>query len=210
MRATVADANAMTTRAASDHGRPVVWLHNIALVDVRKDFPDTPGLLRYRDPARVRFVSVHHDAVFYRATPGADDSFGDELRRIASVYSYHLRDQGWGGIGYHTYGFPSGRLYLVGSFDTQRANVAGRNHESIGHCIAGDFTSEIPPIASQLVAAMAVLAAWAHLRRLVEILPHRQAALASSPTSCPGATAGQWIPALPRAIEAIAKQRAEP
>lgn len=201
---TVTAANEVTLQAASDHGYPVLWIANIALVDLRRDYPSPR--YKYRTADRVRFVSLHHDAVFYSAPPDPDDTFITELRRINAVQTYHV-EQGWGGIGYHTYGFPSGRLYYVGDFNTQRANVAGRNHESIGHCTAGDWSEQFPPVASQLVAAMAVLAAWKHIGQLVEILPHKRAALASSPTSCPGLT--QWIDQLPRAIEAIARQRAQ-
>jgi hypothetical protein len=204
-RTTVAAANAVTARAASDHGFPLVWLHNIALVDVRRKFLAN---YRQRDRSLVRFVSIHHDAVFYPDDPDPADDFWTEMGRLNAVDAHH-RGQGWPGIGYHTYGFPSGRLYLVGDFDTQRANVALRNHESIGHCIAGDFSGRMPPIASQLVAGMAVLAAWKHLGRLVEILPHRIAALRTAPTQCPGDSYIQWMPHLNRAIEAIARQRAE-
>jgi hypothetical protein len=176
------------------------------VVDVRGDFP-SPGF-RHRDRSLVRFVSIHHDAAFYEQPPGRDETFHHEMERMDAVWRRH-RGLGWAGIGYHTYGFPSGRLYLVGEFDTQRANVAGRNHESIGHCVAGDFTSVLPPIASQLVAATAVIAAWSHLGRLVAVRSHADVALPSSPTACPGATRDRWIPHLPRAIEAIARQRAE-
>jgi hypothetical protein len=130
------------------------------------------------------------------------------MERLDAVHRYHV-NQGWGGIGYHTYGFPSGRLYLVGDLDTQRANVAGRNHESIGHCLAGDFTVLLPALALHLVTAMAALAAFAHLRRLVAVQSHHDVALASSPTSCCGDTRDRWVPHLPRAIEAIAIQRAK-
>ena len=199
----VSAANEATLQAASDHGHPILWLANVALVDLRKRYRSS---FAYRAPDRVRFLSVHHDAVFYAAPPDPDGTFNAELARMDAVSTYHL-NKGWGGIGYHTYGFPSGRLYYVGDFNTQRANVAGRNHESIGHCIAGDHSEAFPPVAAQLVAAMAVLAAWAHIGRLVEILPHKRAALPSSPTSCPGLT--QWIDQLPRAIVEIAKQRAQ-
>jgi hypothetical protein len=197
--------NALNTQAATDHGRPIVWLHNIALVDVTRDFPSR---FNYRDKAHVRFVSIHHDAVFYPDDPLPGDDWNAEMQRIDAVHRYHL-GKGWGGIGYHTYGFPSGRLYLVGHLDTQRANVAGRNHESIGHCVAGDFTRTVPPIASQLVAAMAALASWAHLGRLVAVQSHHDVALPWSPTACCGETRDHWVPALPRAIEIIARQRAQ-
>lgn len=206
VRASVAEANAQTIAAATDNGRPIIWLYNIALVDVRGDFP-SPAF-RYRDRALVRFVSIHHDAVSYEQPADPRATFRNEMLRLEAVWNHHRR-QGWGDIGYHTYGFPSGRLYLVGDFDSQRANVAGRNHESIGHCITGDFSSVLPPSASQLVAAMATIAAWKHLGRLVAVRSHADVALPSSPTACPGATRDRWIPHLPRAIEAIARQRAK-
>jgi hypothetical protein len=196
--------NATNARAATDHGRPLIWLAGVALIDVRADFPSSYG---ERDLNLVRFVSIHHDAVFYPQDPLVGDDFPAEMERMAAVHRYH-RSLGWGGIGYHTYGFPSGRLYLTGGFETQRANVARRNHESIGHCVAGDFTRDVPPIGSQLVAAMAALAAWAALGRLVAVQSHHDVALATHPTACPGATRDRWVPRLPLAIEAIARERA--
>jgi hypothetical protein len=198
-----AAVNGTNERAASDHGRPLIWLASVALIDVRRDFPSS---FPTRELSSVQFVSIHHDAVFYDQDPVAGDDFPAEMERMAAVHAYH-RGLGWGGIGYHTYGFPSGRLYLVGGFDTQRANVARRNHQSIGHCTAGDFTRAVPPIGSQLVAAMAALAAWAAVGRLVAVQSHHDVALPAHPTACPGATRERWVPQLPRAIEAIARDR---
>jgi len=193
-------ANHLNAATAEDHGRPLVRYAGVALIDVRDDFPDT---YRYRDAALLRFLSQHHDAAYYADDPLEGDDFPAEMRRLQVVYDMH-RANGWGGIGYHTYGFPSGRLYLVGSFDTQRANVAGRNHESIGHCTAGLWQSTPPPIGSQLVAALASIAAWSYAGRMLPILSHHDAARASDPTECCGATRDQWVPRLPEAIRAIA------
>jgi len=203
----IAPAIRATVAAATDHNRPIVAYRGIALVDVRRDFPSTVigRTMAHRDPALVQFVSQHHDAVFYTTQPNDADTFTEEMDRLRAVWRHH-QDLEWGGIGYHTYGFPSGRLYLVGGFDTQRANVAGRNHQSIAHCSAGDYTLRTPAIATQLVAAMATIAAWAHQRRLLAVLSHHDAALATSPTDCCGATRHLWVPRIPEAIRAIARQ----
>jgi hypothetical protein len=203
LAAPVAEMNARSERAAMDHGRPLIWLAGVALVDVRGEFP---APFPRRDLSLVRFVSVHHDAVFYADDPLPGDDFAAEMARIAAVDRYH-RGLGWPGIGYHTYGFSSGRLYLTGGFETQRANVARRNHLSIGHCVAGDFTRRVPPLGSQLGAAMAALAAYAAVGRLLAVQSHHDVAPVSDPTACPGATRDRWVPRLPQAIEAIARQR---
>jgi hypothetical protein len=203
MSVALARMNALNESTAADHGRPLIWLRGVSLIDVRRDFPSS---YPERALGLVQFVSIHHDAVFYAQDPLVGDDFPAEMARMAAVHAYHRR-LGWGGIGYHTCGFPSGRLYLCGGFETQRANVARLNHRSIGHCVAGDFTRDVPPIGSQLVAAMAALAAFVALGRLVAVRSHADVALAAHPTACPGATRDVWVPRLPRAIEAIARQR---
>ena len=199
-------ANHLNAATAEDHGRPLVRYAGVALIDVRGDFPSVQvgRTMAQRDAALVRFVSQHHDAAFYADDPLEGDDFPAEMQRLQVVHEVH-RANGWGGIGYHTYGFPSGRLYLVGSFDTQRANVAGRNHKSIGHCTAGLWQQTPPPIGSQLVAALASIAAWSYAGRMLPVISHHDAARASDPTECCGATRDQWVPRLPLAIEAIAR-----
>lgn len=197
-----------TCTAATDHGRPLLHYGRVALIDVRADFPTEQigRTMATRDPALLQFVSQHHDAAFYADDPLPGDDFPAEMERMAIVYRVH-RDNGWGGIGYHTYGFPSGRLYLVGDYATQRANVARRNHQSIGHCSAGDFTNAPPPLGTQLVAALATLAAWSYAGRMLASVSHHDAALASDPTECCGATRDLWVPRLAHAIERIVADR---
>jgi hypothetical protein len=214
MRATA--SNAATEQAGTDHGFPVVSYAGVRLVDVRSILPDDPeNPFRVRNVAGplspIEFVSQHHDAGQYDAAAlDADATAALELVRILAVYRQHRETNGWPGIGYHTYGFPSGRLYLVGSFETQRANVAKLNHKSIGHCSAGDFTDTVPSVASQLVAAMATIAAWSACGRLLDVNAHGHFALPSDPTGCCGANTREiWIPRLTGeygAIAAVARQ----
>jgi hypothetical protein len=203
----IREANLASRTGALMLARRYVSYAGVTLIDVRQDFPSyqVGRTMGPRDPAQLMMVTQHHDAAYYAQDPLPGDDAPAELARIAAVYRQHTA-QGWGGIGYHTYGFPSGRLYLVGSFETQRANVAGRNHLSIGHCSAGLFMGSMPPLGTQLVAAMATIAAWKYAGRLLAPLSHRDAALRSDPTACPGDTQDLWVPSLPRMIQAIAPQ----
>ncbi|MBF6606798.1 MAG: hypothetical protein IVW53_14615 [Chloroflexi bacterium] len=206
---TAAYVNALSEQAATDHGRPVVTYGGMRLIDVRNDFPTVQvgRTMAPRDPALLQFVSQHHDAAFYPDDPLPGDDFDAEMQRMDTVWRLHRFTNGWGGIGYHTYGFPSGRLYLVGSYETQRASVANRNHLTIGHCSAGLFMGKtLPPLGTQLVAAMASIAAWTYARRMLAVISHHDAADAQNPTVCCGDTRDQWVPRIPQTIIAIAQK----
>lgn len=209
--------NEQNAAASDDHGLPIVTFAGVRLVDVRTMFPDDDANpfrrrpLTAADGSLVQFVSQHHDAGQYDAGAlDADATVHHEIDRIDAVYMQHRLTNGWPGIGYHTYGFPSGRLYYVGDYATQRANVAKLNHRSIGHCSAGDFTNDLPTIATQLVAAMATIAAWSACARMLAVDAHGNLALPSDPTGCCGAnTRDIWIPNLRGehgAIAAVASQ----
>ena len=202
-------ANAANTTAATDHGYPVAHYAGVAVVDVRAAFrlDRSFGSLRTGD---VIGMAQHHDAGFYADDPLPGDDFGAELARLRQVHEMHQAN-GWGGIAYHTYGFPSGRLYLTRDLTQWGAHVAKRNYQLTGHCSAGDWTHRAPPIGTQLTAALA----WfvhqaAHPMRLLFIAGHRQWALPASPSACPGDANGLWIPRLPAAITAIANSRRKP
>lgn len=167
-----------------DHGRRVLSLAGVPLVDLRGELPSTTvraNTMGPRDPAGVDIVGVHHDAAFFNADdPQPDDPWDLEIARIGIVYAYH-RNLGWGGIGYHLYAFPSGRIYYVGDLDTQRANIAKLNHRSVGIVTAGDFTDAPPHVGAQLAVALACIATWAHFGRLIGIASHHDWAVATDP-----------------------------
>lgn len=111
----------------------------------------------------------------------------EEIAHIRAINSQHLAN-GWTcGFGYDGIAFRSGRCYLVGKADGQRAGVAGRNHEIRSFVMAGDFRTAAPPLGAALGLARMINDTWIELGRVVNVAGHRELAIASSATACPGA-----------------------
>ena len=171
--------------------------------DVRDRVPDAPGGFEVRDAGQVEHLTIHHDAAHFR---GRSRTISVELRRLELVFRFHRINNGWPGISYHFYVFPSGRIYYTGDWATIRYQAAGEdnpntplvisahNEHGIGICLAGNFQA-LPPTAKQLQATARLVA---NLRFLfsnadLPVLGHRDEADAPQyATACPGNTWEQW------------------
>jgi hypothetical protein len=162
---------------------------------------DARGLMTDRGAGRyllndawVIGIAIHHSVSGGSFFMSNAPTQGDELSHLEMIDRYHA-SKGWGGFGYHQAVFLSGRYYLCGNLNGARAHVASRNNQLVGLVLIGTFTTVLPP-ASQLAAAAAGVA---YIRRTYPgrpIGPHRNWALLSEPTSCPGDTWASWLPAL--------------
>ncbi len=160
---------------------------------------------RARTP--VRAVVLHHTAGWYGPALGADAPPEEEGTQVDALARDHRARFGIG-PGYHYLAFPSGRLYAVGKWGTQRAHTTGRdsvtgerwNVVAIGVCAFGDF-EVAPPSPGTLRAlraaldeanrtAGAPLAVIAHGR-----VPTVDAAGRPTPqaTACPGRHLRPWL-----------------
>lgn len=122
-----------------------------------------------------------------------DATIEQELAHVKAIDTYH-KSLGWGGFAYHGIAYLSGRAYLCGNLDGQRAHVKDHNHELHGLAFNGDFSSGLP--------AQSALVAGGHFLQYVRretgtslpIKGHREWGTA---TACPGALAGfDWAPYL--------------
>lgn len=161
-----------------------------------------------RTAEQITGIALHHDAAFF---DGADKNFNgttedEEKARILSAHRFHTVTNGWGGIAYHLYVFPSGRMWHVGDLLTIRAHVAFRNTSLVGIVAAGDFTRTAPPLGTLLAYANAIDAVNRQLRRPLPYKGHRGWAVAGWGTACPGDTYEQWISVPGMVIEAIARR----
>jgi hypothetical protein len=145
-------------------------------------------------PANVIGIAIHHSVTGGTFYMGASVTELDELAHLEMIDSYHA-SLGWGGFGYHLAAFPSGRLYVCGNLNGARAHVASRNHQLVGLVLIGTFTAAAPG-PRQLGAAAAGVAFMRRTYPGRPIGPHRNFALASDPTACPGDTWASWLPAL--------------
>ena len=144
-------------------------------------------------------IAVHHDAGFF---DGADKNFNgttvdEEHKRIFAVHRMHVTSNGWEGIAYHLYVFPSGRIWYVGDLRTIRAHVAHQNTHLAGIVLAGDFTTNPPMLGSILGLANAIDAINIECGRPLPYKGHRQWVkpehLPQWATACPGDTFEKWL-----------------
>jgi N-acetylmuramoyl-L-alanine amidase len=91
--------------------------------------------LRSIDPAKVRYVVIHH-------TANANPHWG-----VRECHKSHQKDRGWSGIGYHYFIEQSGDVF-EGRADVDRdyigAHVAGYNSVSVGICLDGNYDTQVP------------------------------------------------------------------
>lgn len=153
---------------------------------------------RYHRSRTVALV-IHHTV-----GPSSFASMEDELAHIRAIDAQH-RANGWGGFGYQGIVFPSGRVYVVGRGHGARAHVADRNHELEGLAMAGDFSTAAPPLGIILGAGRWVFAKFKQ-RGFLSVMGHRQAALASDPTACPGDGGMRALPAILSVAAALGRR----
>lgn len=161
-----------------------------------------------RSVDKISGIALHHDAGFF---DGADRNFNgttedEEYNRILGVHRLHTVKNGWAGIGYHLYVFPSGRMWHVGDLLTVRAHVASRNTQLVGIVAAGDFSTRWPPLGTILAYANAIDAVNRQLRRPLPFAGHREWAVEGWATQCPGDTFRQWIRIPAVIVDAIAQE----
>lgn len=127
-------------------------------------------------PAAYKGIAVHHSASARGTAP-------------ASIADYHVTHNGWAGIGYHIV-IRQGVAHYVGDIATQRAHVAGRNHELSGICVTGDYTKEAPRTEDLDTLRLVVESLDELLGKRLPINGHGGWALAGHKTECPGALVG--------------------
>jgi len=131
---------------------------------------------RTRDSREVKYLAFHHI--------GADaDSHPYD------VAVYHIEHNDWPGHGYHYQILKDGTIFQTNYLQTMCYNVAGRNHEVIGILINGKFLpfGENTPTKAQIKSANQLIKYLSSLLpNKVEVVGHKDIALPSSPTTCPG------------------------
>ena len=134
-------------------------------------------------------ITIHHSAKYSReiGTPSSGN-VADAIKRIQTV---HMRDEGYGDIGYHFLVDPAGRIWQGRALDWQGAHAGGDNNiGNIGICLFGNFNTERPdPRAlASLEKLVDALCERHHIARS-HVFGHRQ--LRS--TECPGDSLMAWV-----------------
>ena len=137
-------------------------------------------------------IALHHSVT----TMDADATEAQELAHIEAIDRHHV-SIGYGGFGYHSAVFPSGRAYICGQLTGMRAHVARRNHELIGIVAIGNFVGGLPlqPQMEGIVEAIKDTRSWFPDRSL-PVKGHNDWALPGEGTACAGLLNGVDFDAL--------------
>jgi hypothetical protein len=137
-------------------------------------------------------ITVHHSAKYSHeiGTP----SSGNVAATIKDIQTVHMRDEGYGDIGYHFLVDPVGRIWQGRTLEWQGAHAGGANGANnvgnIGVCVLGDFSNERPDPRA-LAALEKLVDALCERHRIARshVYGHRQ--LRS--TECPGDALMAWV-----------------
>ncbi|GEM_PF-2850177 len=176
--------------------------NDLKAYDVRDLYPDREPGFSKREPTKVKKIIIHHDAGSTLPEKVRQEL---ELRRIGVSYRHHVSAQGWPGISYHLYVFPSGRVYYTGDWATVRYHTGGlddpatpervsrHNEQGLAIVLAGNF-DRLPPTPKHLEALRHTVANVQFLfSSFLPVSGHQDEADAPQfATSCPGATWKQW------------------
>lgn len=156
------------------------------------------------EPVFPSHLIIHHSA-------GSNFS-SDWAAVVRSIWNFHVNGNGWSDIGYNWLVDPNGVVYIGRGDNILGAHFCGKNTNTLGTCMMGDFTS-VTPTANAL-ASLADLYAWKACTEDIDplgssfhpasggIIPNVSGHRQSCNTSCPG---DAFFPLLPEVREQIAE-----
>ncbi|RZT00183.1 N-acetylmuramoyl-L-alanine amidase [Aquimarina brevivitae] len=102
--------------------------------------------------SKVTHLIVHHEF-------GSNFS-SDWAARVRSVQNFHMNSNGWSDIGYNFLIDPNGVIYegRAGGDSAVGAHFCGRNRNTMGVCMLGNYSSTTPKVATQ--NSLKKLLAW--------------------------------------------------
>ena len=144
--------------------------------DIRAELTQT-GEYDKRPNEGINYQVIHHTG-----TGTTSQTYSNTIAR------YHVEQNGWPAIGYHFLIYAH-KVRYVGSLDTSRANVRGRNPEVIGIALVGDYTENWPAASVLSLCKRLCDALDGYLGRRIPRVGHRDVALPGHGTACPGDSA---------------------
>jgi len=119
----------------------------------------------------IKQIIIHHTAA------AVDQS-------AANINNFHINNRGWAGIGYHFLVRHDGTIEKGRPLTKQGVHTSGQNHNSIGVCLTGNFSTEDALKRPEQFDAAIGLVAWLlyWLNRQVPLNRHRD----HNRTECPG------------------------
>ena len=115
-------------------------------------------------------IYIHHTAVTSKAT-------------VESIANYHVRHNGWAGIGYHSAIKPNGDILLLNSLHTISYHTRGQNTKGISIVLWGNYNKD--KVSDKMLESVKLITeSLCNILPIKAIKAHRDAPNAS--TSCCG------------------------
>ncbi len=155
------------------------------------------------EPVFPSHLIIHHSA--------GSNSSSDWAAVVRSIWNFHVNGNGWSDIGYNWLVDPDGKIYIGRGDGILGAHFCGKNTNTLGTCVMGDFTVVTPT--DPALAALADLYAWKACEEEIDplessfhpasnaVIPNISGHRQSCNTSCPG---NAFFPMLPQVREQIA------
>jgi N-acetylmuramoyl-L-alanine amidase len=139
------------------------------IIDIIDDLPRGPKPYKRRSLSLIDTIVLHHSATL-SGTPLA-------------FATYHVKNNGWPGIGYHYVVGKKGEVWQTNYASTIGYHASGYNSRSIGICMVGNF-DEQEFTGRQKAACLALMRYLLDLHHGIRrVLGHRET---GSPKTCPG------------------------
>lgn len=156
------------------------------------------------EPVFPTHLIIHHSA--------GSNSSSDWAAVVRSIWNFHVNVNGWSDIGYNWLIDPDGQIYIGRGDDILGAHFCGKNSNTLGTCVMGDFTQVQPKPAA--IDALSHLYAWKACVEEIDplgsswhpasgaVIPNVSGHRQSCQTSCPG---DAFFPILPQVRNQIAE-----
>ncbi|MCS6928851.1 MAG: N-acetylmuramoyl-L-alanine amidase [Saprospiraceae bacterium] len=92
------------------------------------------------------YTTVTHIVIHHSATSNTANDWAAVVR---AIWDFHVNTNGWADIGYNWLIDPNGVLYEGRADNVIGAHFCGKNAATMGVCLIGDFTNQMPTTAAQ-------------------------------------------------------------
>ncbi len=159
-------------------------------------------------------VTVTHLIVHHGASSNTSSNWAAV---VASYFDYHVNTNGWSDIGYNYLVAPDGTLFVGrgGGENVQGAHMCGRNANTMGVCMIGNYVSEQPTAAA--VDKLVKILAWKasvngidalgssnlanYGLNLANVCGHQDGCGGPSATECPGNMLWAQLPTIRQRVK---------
>lgn len=134
----------------------------------------------------IQRITVHHSGFRTIEYTGLQDT----IQALNEIRNVHVRDNGWGDIGYHYIIDRAGRIWEGRPVAWQGAHVRAQNEHNLGVMLMGNFDNQAPS-REQLEALHQAVRHLRHAYRVAqdEIVTHQELMA----TRCPGVSLQGWM-----------------